>query len=142
MTTTSILACGNCLDRQLCEAVPFLFYWCILLGIWMLGAGFPLAILSLARKEPLPLNPIRFFLGTLGCIALAVVPSAGSLVLPASAVAAYAVYRTVLLLVWERRLRPQPPTLSDLWLYRVQRIFLAVAVLAIPVAYVRMWLQR
>jgi hypothetical protein len=129
------------LDRTLFQAFPFVFYWCILVGVWSLGAGFPLAIYSKIRSEPLPLYPHRYFLAALGAIAVLVIPTEGSLALPVGAVAGVAVWRSFQLMLKWRSLA-KPPLLAELWLYRVKRVFLVAAVALIPVAYLRAFLQR
>lgn len=142
----TLLACGLCLDGNVLFVFPFVFYWLLVLLCWSLGLG---TWLAFARRDvygpplELPMNPLRYLLVAPLLIVVLVPFTMGAVLTPL----------VPLMLVWVVRLglsirAPVLPTIAEprrlrlVSIYRsVQRVVFTVALLLVPVAYVRWFVQ-
>jgi hypothetical protein len=142
----TLLACGLCLDGNVLFALPFVFYWLLVFLLWSLGFG---TWLAFARRNvygppiELPMNPLRYLLVAPLLIVVLVPFTMGAVLAPL----------VPLMLVWFVRLglsirAPVLPTIDEprrarlVSIYRsVQRVVFTAALLLVPVAYVRWYVQ-
>jgi hypothetical protein len=135
---TPLLACGACADEQILGAFPFLFYWIIVFLVWSLPVGVPLGIAG--RKHFLPVKPWRYFLLALGLILTLGLLMQGSVTIPLAITIGISLVKVGQSLRDFKKLQP-PPLGITLLAYRIQKIYLTVCLLAIPVGYLRLFLQ-
>jgi hypothetical protein len=137
-----ILACGQCADQSLFHVFPFLFYWMILFVICSLLMGPILAGIAGWRKEALPPLPHRYFLPALGLSLLLAPLTMGSMALPFGLAITFGLFKMTRSYRQGSRL-PPGTEFSRLGRFArsLQRVYLTVCFLLIPVAYARLWWQ-
>lgn len=134
-----MIACGICGDEMLYRAFPFTFYWPVAFMIWSLAIGLPLGIASWISNAPLPVNSFRYFLLAIGLFFSTAILTMGSVAIPltlASGFSLLGIHKSM------RRNKEAPlPSGLPRAAHRIDRIFFLVCLLAIPMSYIRAWLQ-